>query len=180
MTIEIRPAQREELRETVLIYLECLRGDYACKPQVYLDAKNVDEELAECEEWLYESGSPNQLFVAMDGETMAGYIAVGPNIGQPFNRDGEVCGFFVRQAYRRQGVGLRLMQAGIRYLQGLGYQQVVIFCYRAAEANGLYRRLGGEVVYQEIQTPGGMPFETDVFCYQIPALLGTLEQRLKR
>lgn len=178
MPIHIRPAAREDLRETVLIYLECLRGDYACKPQAHLDAKNVDEELAECKEWLYDSGSPNQIFVAMDGGAMAGYIAVGPNIGRPFNRGGEVCGFFVRKQYRRQGVGLRLMQAGIRYLQGLGYQQVVIFCYHVAEANGLYRRLGGEVVYQEIQSPGGMPFETDVFCYQIPALLETLEKKL--
>src|SRR5512146_2381196 len=104
MTIEIRPAAREDLRDTVLIYLECLRSDYACKPQAYLDAKNVDEELAECEEWLYGSGSPNQIFVAMDVKSMAGYIAVGPNTGKPYNRDGEVSGFFVRRQYRRQGV----------------------------------------------------------------------------
>jgi GNAT superfamily N-acetyltransferase len=108
---------------------------------------------------------------------MAGHIAVGPNIGKPYNQDGEVCGFFVPRRYRGTGIGLRLLKTGVLYLQGLGYQKVVIFNYRVSEANGFYRRLGGEVVYQEIQSPGGMPLETDVFCYEIPTLLATLDRR---
>ena len=180
MEIVIRSAERGDLPETVLIYLECLRLDYACKPKELLDSKNVEDELSECEQWLYESGSPNRIFVAMDGSKMAGYIAVGPNVGKPFNQDGEVSGFFVRKDYRRQGVGLRLLKTGAEYLRELGYQKVVLFNYRVSEANGFYRRLGGEVVFQEIQTPGGMPFETDVFCYEIKALLAVLKQRFEK
>ncbi len=176
--ILIRTAEREDLRETVEIYLECLRSDYACKPQAYLNAKNVDVELAECEQWLYQSGHPNRVYVALDGSRMAGYIAVGPNIGGPLYQEGEVTGFFVRRAYRRLGVGLRLLKAGASYLRSLGYSRAVIYNYHESEANGFYRRLGGEVIHQEIQAPGGKPLETDVFCYGIEGLLATLDQRM--
>jgi GNAT superfamily N-acetyltransferase len=176
--ILIRIAQPKDLLETVHIYLECIRGDYACKPAGHLAAKNVSDELAECKEWLYASDRPNRVYVAMDGTMMAGYIAVGPNTGQPSDHEGEVCGFFVRKSYRKNGIGLRLLKAGITYLRDLGYQQVAIYNYRISEANLFYRRLRGKVVWQEIQTPGGMPLETDVFGYEITTLLSTINQRL--
>jgi GNAT superfamily N-acetyltransferase len=176
----IRPAAREDLRETVLIYLDCLRSDYACKPKAYLDAKNVEDELKECEEWMVQGSPLNRIFVAMDSSTMAGYIAVGPNVGSPYDQDGEVCGFFVRKSYRKMGAGIRLLKTGVSCLQDLGFHQVVIYNYHESEANGFYRRLGGEVVHQEIQHPGGLPLETDVFRYDIAALLDTLEQRISK
>src|SRR6266498_3178970 len=121
--ISIRIAQPEDLLETVHIYLECLRSDYVCKPKAYLDAKNTSDELVECEAWLYASGKPNRVYVAMEGATMTGYIAVGPNLGQPPDHEGEVCGFFVRKAYRKMGIGLRLLKTGITCLRDLGYQK---------------------------------------------------------
>jgi len=176
----IRTAEPEDLRETVVIYLECIRSDYACKPKAYLDAKNVADELAECKEWLYASGSPNRIYVAMDGSVMAGYIAVGANTSQPLDHEGEVSGFFVRKPYRKQGIGLRLLKAGVAYLRDLGYRKVAIYNYHISEANQFYRRLGGEVVWKEVQTPGGMALDTDVLGYDIAALLSTLDQRLAK
>ncbi len=176
--IDIRVAGPKDLRETVLIYLECLRSDYACKPQAYLEVKTVEVELAECEQWLYGCGALNRIFVGTDEAVMAGYIAVGANAGPPPGYEGEVAGFFVRKAYRKRGIGLRLLKAGIAYLRDQGYHKVAIYNYHISEANSFYRRLGGEVVWQEIQRPGGMAFETDVFGYEIAALLSTLDRRL--
>ncbi len=184
-SIAYREATKADLRETVDVYLECVRADYSFKPKAYLDAKNVADELAECEDWLYASGQPNRIYVAMDsasihGETMAGYVAVGPNIGEPIDYEGEVSGFFTRRAYRNLGIGLNLLRIGLEYLQALGYRKVVIYNYRISESNGYYRRLGGQVVRQEIQRAGEMELETDIFGYEIEPLLRTLEQRLKK
>jgi GNAT superfamily N-acetyltransferase len=179
MSIEIRPAVRAELRETAVIYIECIREDYCFKPQSHLDALDVDKELAECEDWMAASGRPNQVFAALDGERMAGYIAVGPNTGEPREYDGEVCGFFLRKAYRRQGTGLRLLKAGLEYLRDRGFRRVAIYNYHVSAANQYYRGLGGKLVWQEIQHPGGMELETDVFGWEIAEFLEIIEQKLR-
>ncbi len=180
MNIVIRPAARDELRETAVIYIECLRDDYCFKPKAILDALNVEEELAECEDWLVSRGSLNRVFVAMGSETMVGYIAVGPNTGEPRDYDGEVSGFFMRRSYRRFGIGLRLLKMGLEYLRCLGFQRVVVYNYRISQANSYYRMLGGKLVWQEIQCPGGMALETDVFGWEIHDFLDTLEHKLEK
>jgi GNAT superfamily N-acetyltransferase len=180
MPFMIRPAERTELRDTVDIYLECLRADYTFKPRAYLDGQSVEENLAECEKWRYDSASPNMIYAAMDGPRMAGYIAVGPNTGDPVGYDGEVGGLFVRQDCRGRGAGLMLLRAGLAYLRGLGCRSVIIYNYRISAANEYYRALGGELVYEMVQSPGGMDLHTDVFAWEIDALLETLARRLRK
>jgi GNAT superfamily N-acetyltransferase len=178
MELTIRPVTREELPETVRIYLECLRDDYSYKPKAYIEASSLEEELAECVEWMEAPDQPNQIFAAFEGPVMAGYIAVGPNTGEPQDYDGEVTGFFVRRAYRRRGLGLRLLQTGLRYLLELGYRRVVIYNHHIAESNSYYRYLGGEVVYRVCQSPGGMELEVDVFGWEIDRFLDIVTERV--
>jgi GNAT superfamily N-acetyltransferase len=178
--ITIRPAAREDLLETVHVYLECIRGDYSFKPRAYLDGLTVEDNLAECESWLFAGGQPNQIFVALDGEQVAGYIAVGPNLGEPKDHEGEIGGFFIRRAYRKQGIGYALLKTGLEYLRGLGYRKVALYNYRASEANQYYHTLGGEPVWFEIQHPGGMALETDVFGWEIDRFLEILAERIAK
>jgi ribosomal protein S18 acetylase RimI-like enzyme len=180
MPIQIRKVEPHEVPETVNIYLESMRSDYSFKPRHYLDAKNVADELEECEEWLNNPELDSLILVAMDGDYMAGYIALSRNTAEPFAYEGEVSGFFIRQQYRSQGIGLRLLRKGMEYFQSLGITGLVIYNYRISVANPYYRMLGGEVVKQEIQKPGGMPLDTDVFGYQVGALIEILDQKLQK
>jgi GNAT superfamily N-acetyltransferase len=177
----IRPVSRANVRQTVDIYLECLRADYSFKPQKYLDDLKPESELAECEDWLYASGSPNQIFAALDGDGwMVGYIAVGPNTGEPADHEGEVAGFFIRPQYRSLGIGLKLLQIGLEYLRGLGCRKVILYNYSLSRSNSYYRGLGGRVVLQVIQSPGGMNLQTDVFGWEIAQFLQSVNQRLAK
>jgi GNAT superfamily N-acetyltransferase len=180
MSIIIRPIEPDELPETVDIYLECIRKDYSFMPQHELDAKNQEDELAECKEWLFRADGDGQLFAAMDSNVMAGYIALSQNPVEPLEYEGEVNGFFIRPAYRGQGVGLLLLRRGLEYFQQLGFTGLVIYNYRISAANAYYRMLGGKVVKQEIQTVGGMALETDVFGYKINTLMNVLHQKLEK
>jgi GNAT superfamily N-acetyltransferase len=180
MSIIIRPIEPYELPETVDIYLECIRKDYSFMPQHYLDAKNENDELAECKEWLYRADGDGQLFAAVDGKVMAGYIALSQNPVEPLEYEGEVNGLFVRRAYRGQGLGLILLRKGLEYFQQLGFTGLVIYNYRISAANTYYRMLGGNVVKQEFQTAGGMALETDVFGFKIDSLMNILNQKLEK
>jgi ribosomal protein S18 acetylase RimI-like enzyme len=180
MGIVIRPIRDDEVIETVTIYLECLQDDYSFKPKTYLDSQTVEDNLAECKNWLYASGDHNQIFAAMDCDVMVGYIAVGPNVGIPMEYEGEVCGFFIRKAYRNRGIGLKLLQVGLTHMHKLEYSKVVIYNYRISRANSYYRSLRGKLVHQEIQSPGGMNLETDVFGWEIAAFLAIVEERLRK
>jgi GNAT superfamily N-acetyltransferase len=180
MSILIRPVEQHELPETVNIYLTCIREDDSYKPQSYLDALNPADELADCKEWLYQPGGNNQVFVAMDGDVMAGYIAVSPNTVEPLEYEGEVNGFFIRKAYRGRGIGFMLLRRGLKFLIELGFTGLVIYNYHISAANTYYRMLGGEVVKQEVQHPGGMALETDVFGFKINTLMEILDQKLEK
>jgi ribosomal protein S18 acetylase RimI-like enzyme len=180
MNIHIRPIQHHELAETVEIYLASIRDDYSFKPPEYLDALTMAEELNECEEWLYQEGVRNRIYAAFDGELMVGYIALGTNTLEPFEYEGEVTGFFIRKEYRAQGIGLMLLRRGLQYFQELGYTGLVIYNYHISAANAYYRSLGGVVVKQEIQHPGGMELETDIFGYKIDNLMKTVDQKLEK
>lgn len=176
----IRPVTSNELLDTVHIYLECIREDYCYKPQAYLNALNVAEELAECKDWMDTEGNHNKIFAAFFDSLMVGYIAVGPSTGELQGNKGEVTGFFIRNAYRNRGIGLRLLHTGLEYLRESGYKRVILYNYRNSKANNFYRRLGGKVLYSVIQSPGGMDLNTDVFIWETEAFLIILNERLKK
>ena len=180
MEITIRPVTRDELPETVQIYLECTGEDYYFIPQAYLESRSATEELAECEDWVYGQGEPNRIFAAFSGPVMVGYTAVGMNTGEPQGYEGEVSALFVRRSYRSRGIGLALLRSGLDYLRGLGYSKVIIYNYRASQSNGYYHHLSGEVVYRTVQMVGGASLETDVFAWEIEHFLEILRDHLQK
>ena len=180
MNIEVREMKTEELMETVEIYLECARNDYLHKPSSYLANLDPRAEAEECEEWLYHRSPNNRIFVANMGSAMAGYIAAGPNIDEPFNYEGEVTGFFVRQNYRNLGIGLKLLQETCRYLRSCGYIRVVIYNARPARSNGYYRMLGGQVVRQVMRRVDSLEILVDIFGWKITDLLEAVTLRLEK
>lgn len=181
MPITVRPLAQEEYIETVSIYLQCMRADYAFFPRAYLDSLKVESELAEFERWVNEEETLAKVFGAFDGDTMVGYIAVSRNLGEPENYEGEVNNLFVRPSHRGQGIGLMLLQTGLEHLRGLGFVSVIIYNYHPSASNTYYRHLGGAVVYHTLQMPNGMfEVDVDVFGWQIDPFLEVLRAHLRK
>lgn len=98
----------------------------------------------------------------------------GRNQDEAGGERGEVCGLYVRKAYRKQGFGTTLLKAGLEYLEGLGFSEVIVYNFRQSVSNGYYRKLGGKLVKQTVQEVGGKALEVDVFGWQISELKATL------
>lgn len=164
----------DEIRETARIYIDCIREDYSFKPKAYLESLEIKEESEECGEWLESDRETNRLFGAYTGGEMAGYIATGRTKVDELLNLGEITGFFVRNKYRGKGIGRALLKAASEFLDKQGFSQIVIYNYARSRANAFYRRLGGKVLKREIQRPGGMALETDIFIYETSELLDLL------
>jgi GNAT superfamily N-acetyltransferase len=174
----VREAHQEELRETVIIYLESHQVDFPFLPPDWAH-KDEEAELSECCEWLYEDPF-NKIFVAFEGEKMAGYIACSKNVVEPLEYDSEINGFFVRHAYRGRGVGLKLLEVAGQYLADKGGQKVLVYTLKRGESDQFYRRLGGKLLVEVTQTFAGQPETLDVFGWQIQELLETVQIKLAR
>jgi GNAT superfamily N-acetyltransferase len=176
MTLMIRTIRQEELIETSKIYVDCFQEDYFFIPADYLAQMDYRKEAQECEDWLYCQDHSNMIFGAFDGNHVAGYVAVGRDQNASNQAQGEVCGLFVRKAYRKQGVGTRLLKTGVEYLEGLGFTDVIVYNFRQSASNKYYRDLDGEVVRQEIQEVGGKELAIDIFDWKIGELKAILSR----
>lgn len=178
MDIIIREARSDEILETALIYIESQQEDFPFLPEAYTSYFDPDVEVEECREWL-EIDPINQIYVAMDGDRMAGYIALSKNSDEFVNYEGEIAGFFVRKSYRGKGIGLRLMKVGAAYLSQMGYKDFLVYTLHYGVSEGFYRRLGGKLLAQVTQNFGGEEQVVDILGYNNSVLLQTIDARLR-
>jgi GNAT superfamily N-acetyltransferase len=178
MNIRVEKARRDQVEETARIYIESHQFDFPFLPADHRESLDLATEVEECHAWL-DAHSLNCMFVAIAGERMAGYIAVGPNTAEPLTYGGEITGFFVRRDYRRQGIGLRLLNRAGRYLQDAGYDRVLVYTLAQSESAAYYRRLGGMPLRQDTQIFGSEPQEVDILGWEIVDLLAMLSARLQ-
>ena len=66
-------------------------------------------------------------FVADDGGTILGFVAVGPS--RDADADGELYTIYVDPRHWRGGVGSRLIRAGEERMRELGYRRVVLWTF---------------------------------------------------
>lgn len=177
MTLLIRVATLEEIPETARIYIESHRTDFPFLPEAHTQRLILDKETDECYTWL-ASDPLNRIFVAMQGERMAGYIAVSRNTLDPIDYEGEIAGFFVRKACRGQGLGLRLLNTALVNLQQAGFTRALVYTLDEGESKRFYQSLGGILLKQVIQFFGGEPQQVDVFGWEIADLQIILTRRL--
>ncbi len=176
--ISYRPARKEDLTATAEIYIRCLRQDYSFKPQDYLEQLNPDKEMVECFSWKEVDPENNLIFVASAGEKIVGYVSTGINEEEPKEYRGELTGLFVDPDYRGLGLGLGLMQVAAKAFLNLNLEKFVVYNYHRSAANKFYRGLGGIVLRNEMQNPGGLPLLTDIFGFESKDLLQILDEKI--
>ncbi len=87
-------------------------------------------------------GKWGTIFVAYQGESLAGYIGVHPR-----EEYGYELGMFVDENFRRQGIGRALLEAAIHWAREKHLPSISLFVFPHNEgALALYRRAGFEEI----------------------------------
>jgi len=180
MELIIREVKPQEVLDTARIYIDCWQRDYReVVPEEMLNNMSLEQEAEECSQWLYGNEDLTLLYVAMDDSKMAGYIAASPNTEHPLEYEMEINGLFVERQYRGRGIGLRLMNYMMKELAKRGFAKVLLYNFKDTKSNGFYKSLGGRVVSQQIQRPGGREAVVDIFGWDVAELQNTLGEKLK-
>jgi len=97
-------------------------------------------------------------FVAVAGDRVVGVLII-ERIAHPVNRHVATLGMAVDKAWRRRGVGVALMAAGMRWARSAGIEKVTLEVYPTNEAAvALYRKFGfteeGRLMRQSLKSYG--------------------------
>ena len=92
---------------------------------------NLDDSREGIEKFLIRN--PRTSFVAMDGETLAGIILSGQD-----GRRGYIYHMSVREEYRRQGIGGKLVDRCLEALKAEGINKVALLVFNRNEAGNAF------------------------------------------
>jgi GNAT superfamily N-acetyltransferase len=166
----IRPAVIEDLPSISSIHIEGWQTAYAqFLPQQYLDCLSVEQDLVDMQDW-FLSSSPPYGFVAVQAGDMVGFVLAGPNEGDPAGYDAEVYKLFVRPIIQNRGIGKMLLANAVKLLLDQGFHRVAVWAFAEGSSARFYEHLGGKVVFETSQEPGGRETAILVFGWELEAL----------
>ena len=145
--MNIRQAKIEDSVGLAQVQVDSYRIAYASIfPPAYLEQFTYEEQMQDWRD-LLSSESKDVLYVA---EADTGEI-VGYALGRPGQRDipsydSELVAVHVRLAYRRQGIGRRLISAVAARLKQEGCMSLMLWTLAQNPSQALYERLGGQLI----------------------------------
>jgi ribosomal protein S18 acetylase RimI-like enzyme len=80
---------------------------------------------------------------------VVGFAGGGAERTQDGEYDGEIYALYILPAYQKQGIGRRLVRAGVRRLLDRGFQHLLIWVLEDNPARAFYEALGGEAVRRQ-------------------------------
>lgn len=136
----ITPRTPAELEAT-----RCIFGDYAAQLGIDLCFQNFDAELGSLPgEYAAPKGI---LLLAMVDEAIAGCCAMRPLIGVDYSDACEMKRLYVREDFRRLGLGRQLTESIVDAARLLGYHHLLLDTLSDMEsARALYADLGFEAI----------------------------------
>src|SRR5688572_13980027 len=129
--------------------LRALIAEYMSTLPFAIDYQHPDKELNDLGA-VYSEAAGGALLVAMDGETIAGCVAV-KKITHLHPQEGVRCcemkRLYVRPEYRGKNLGHKLAAAIVNEARRLGYHEMYLDTHRVAQqlAIQMYQRMGFEV-----------------------------------
>ena len=136
----------EEIRGKAFVHWKAWHEAYSgLVSQEYLDSLTYEK----CENMAFSWR--NDLFVAMDGDTVIGFIGYGSR-GKEAPNAGEIFALYVLSEYYGTGIGLRLMQAGLKELSV--YPEVHLWVLKGNKrAIRFYKKCGFVPTGEELVSP---------------------------
>lgn len=137
--VKVRPARLEDARRLAEIHVETWRATYpGVIPQEILDALSVDERERLWQQWIPQRET--NVFVAVLGSQVAGFVSVGPCWSDP--EIGELYAIYVLSEAQGRGVGRALMDAGVEALRERWDVAILWVATENPRARAFYERYG--------------------------------------
>jgi GNAT superfamily N-acetyltransferase len=113
--------------------------------------------------WLKQLEAPppgNFLHLAEQDGKVLGFASGGPERTNDPHYTGEIYGLYLLQAYQRQGIGRKLVEASVTSLLANGMSNMIIWVLRENPARKFYEALGGQYLREtEIEIQGQILME---------------------
>jgi ribosomal protein S18 acetylase RimI-like enzyme len=115
----------------------------------FLDKMDIEEDARRREEYLAMANTSVFTLVAEDGQKLIrGYCIGGPERNNHPIFTGEIYALYILPQYQNQGLGRRLVIAGVKELIHRGHQGMIIAALAGNQARGFYEHLGGKHIGQ--------------------------------
>jgi len=147
--MEIRPAVQSDIEQICLLYNEFFAYNAKIDP-VYCRA---GKEAGEYPKSVIESES-SDLIVATEGDKMLGFIHIKEGKTPPYdalmqNHYAQIIDFIVTEAFRKKGVGTKLMDAAKEWAKTRNLDYIELFALQGAvDERRFYERSGFTTVMQ--------------------------------
>lgn len=109
----------------------------------------------------------NRIFVAVDKETIIGYIFYAKVQNNTSSTAAEIRSIYLLQNYQRQGIGTELFLAAIDELKKLGYRSLIVDCPKGGLAVEFFEKMGGQRKEIVSRMFYGYPVQCDVLCFSL-------------
>jgi len=145
MAIIIRPAHLDEAKEIAAFHVRIWRETYLdIAPPVAIEKLDVQHRLPVWQRYLGAPKPCQHTLVAVDSGAIVGLVSFGPPSHPVFGTRGEVKHLYVDQAYKRQGIGRRLMHVAIRQMANDGFKGAALAMAEGnTKALNFYAAIGG-------------------------------------
>lgn len=174
----IRELTKGELKQAAELKCQCEYEDY--KDIIPQDSINVEEEFKFTDEWLNdkECNDIRRIYGVFDDKTFLGYVGGSLAEKEDAENGVEINLLFVEKEHRGAALGLKLFKSILDEFRHYGVEKVIVYNWHECESNKFYRALGGQVIKQMIQKPGGKEALVDVFSWDLKTLRETLISKL--
>ncbi len=125
----IRPAKLEDAAGIAIVHVQTWQYAYkGLMPDSYLNSLSIEKRTEKWQANLSKTDDNVQAFVAELNDQIIGFCSVGKCRDEDMDsQTGELWAIYVSPNYMRQGVGTKLMNAGLIHLRKLGFQKATLW-----------------------------------------------------
>lgn len=166
--IIIRELQDKDMLQAMELKALCWTEEIAGMSDNKLD---IDREYSFWFDWMHtgvENDDVRTLFGAFEDDQMLGVAFASFSEKEDSMCGMELNGLWVYPNMRGRGISLMLMLKLLKYYEGLGLRDIIIYNYHNSPSNSYYRRFGAKVFKTELQMKAQIP--TDIFKCDITSM----------
>ncbi|WP_425448920.1 GNAT family N-acetyltransferase [Dethiothermospora halolimnae] len=175
----IRKLKDNELKQAIDIKSYCWSEDFA--GIIPKGCYEPIEELDFITKWIKEECNDIRvIYGAFIGEKLVGFIGASIAEKEDIENGIEINYLFMKKEYRNKGTSLKLLKTVVDFYITKDFEKVIVYNWHEAESNGFYQNIGGEVLKQITQKPGGKIALVDIFVWDINELRDALDIKIEK
>lgn len=97
----------------------------------------------------------NNFIVAVDEDTVVGYVTYGHSRNVEYQTSGEIGALYLLREYQGKGIGKTLFTMAVSKLMDEGYHSMILNCLQGNSTLSFYEKMGGNIVSSQTEVING-------------------------